>query len=100
MNFQFDLTISLGLIFAVVSAIIGWVRLQLKRIDTRIDVANDRLDRHEARLSMAEQTLQTLPKKDELHQVNMTLERMAGDMREVRALMGGQQQIMSRLKPS
>lgn len=98
MNFTFDTTISLGLVVTLVGAIIGWVRMQMKRIETRIDVGNERLDRHEARVSLAEQTLQALPKKDELHQVNMTLERVAGDMREMRALMSGQQQIMVRLE--
>lgn len=98
MNFTFDTTISLGLIVTLVGAIIGWVRMQMKRIDTRIDICNERLDRHEARISLNEQALQVLPKKDELHQVNVILERVAGDMREMRALMSGQQQIMARLE--
>lgn len=98
MNFVFDTTISLGLIFTVVAAAVGWVRLQNKRIDTRIDVNGQRLDRQEARLAAAEQTLQSLPGKTDLHALQLLLERMSGDMREMRASMSGQQQSMTRLE--
>lgn len=98
MTFNFDLTISLGLIVTLVGAIIGWVRMQIRRIETRIDVAGERLDRHEGRLSLAEQNLQSLPAKNDLHKIELAIERMGGDMREMRASMSGQQQIMSRLE--
>lgn len=98
MNFTFDLTISLGLIVTLVGAIIGWVRMLHKRLEARIDVAGERLDRHEGRILLAEQTLQMLPAKSDLHRVEIALERIGGDMREIRASMTGNQQIMSRLE--
>ena len=98
MNFTFDTTISLGLIVTLVGALIGWVRLQLKRIDTRIDVGNERLDRHDARMSSAEHTLQSLPAKNDIHRVELSISQLLGDVREMRAAMSGDRQIMSRLE--
>ncbi len=85
MEFRFDLTITFGVIVTLAIAIIGWIRSIRTAIDDRASAISARLDRHDHRLSTAEQTLQGMPGKDDLHDLRLALEGLRGDMREVRA---------------
>ncbi len=98
MSFNFDLTVTLSLLFTIFFALIGWVRMRNAAVDKRIDACGERLDRHEGRLQSAEQTLQMLPGKDDFHTLSLTLAEMRGDMREIRAVMDGNQKVMVRLE--
>jgi len=85
MNIAFDLTVTMGVIVTLVIAIVGWIKSMRKAIDDRAAELSARLDRHDHRISAAEQTLQGLPGKDDLHDLRLALEGLRGDMREVRA---------------
>lgn len=98
MTFNFDLTVTIGVIVTVALAAIGWFRMRHAAIDRRIDDCGQRLDRHDQRIHATEQTLQTLPGKEDLHGLSLSLSEMRGDMRELRASMTGQSQILSRVE--
>lgn len=98
MTFNFDTTITLSLIATIFLAVIGWVRMHNSSVAKRIDGCGERLDRHEQRIHSAEQALQAMPNKDDLHGVKLALSEMGGDMREMRALVQGQAQIMTRVE--
>ncbi|MDO5648848.1 DUF2730 family protein [Paracoccus sp. (in: a-proteobacteria)] len=98
MEFIFDMTISLGLIVTILTAIVGWVRLRNAAVDKRIDGCAERLDRHEARIHAAEQTVQALPGQKDMHELSLALSEMRGDMRELRAAMQGQAQMLGRVE--
>ncbi|WP_411836718.1 DUF2730 family protein [Paracoccus sp. ME4] len=98
MNFTFDLTITLGLIATLALAILGAWRMRNKTVDARIDGCGERLDRQEQRIHSVEQALQSLPRKEDLHSLSLSLSDMRGEMREIRASVQGQSQIMSRLE--
>jgi hypothetical protein len=62
-----------------------------------------RLDRHETmlgeqdkRLGRVEQTMRGMPAKDDLHGLQLSMERMAGDLREMRAIMGRMESVVGR----
>ena len=95
---NFDLTITAGVLVSAFGSLITWMRLRNEAQNKRLEGQSARLDRHDARLSAVEQTLQTLPASQDLHRVELALERIGGDMREMRASMSGQQQIMVRLE--
>ena len=98
MTFNFDTTITLSLIATIFLAVIGWVRMHNAAVAKRIDGCGERLDRHEQRIHSAEQSLQSLPSKEDLHGLSLAMAEMRGDMREVRAAMQGQGQILSRVE--
>lgn len=109
MNFTFDPTISLGLIVTGLGTLVGWVRLQFKsvntsietlgkRLDQRIDAQGERLDRHDNRISVSEQTLTNLPGQADMHAVALSISEMRGEVREVKAQLSGTNQIMTRLE--
>lgn len=75
MNIGFDLTVTVGTIVAVAVAIIGWVR-------TRNTALDDRLNRHENRITIAEKSIAE----------------MRGDLKGLAASMDGNAKIMARLE--
>ncbi len=98
MTFAFDFTVTLGVIVTVVIAIVGWVRMGRKAVDDTIAAQSARLDRHENRLTSVEQTVNGLPGKDHIHDLKLELAGMKGELREMRAVMEGNNRIMGRLE--
>lgn len=98
MRFTIDGTITLSLIVTILIAFVGWVRMHNSAVSKRIDVCGERLDRHETRILSAEQALQSLPSKEDLHGLSLSMSEIRGDMKEVRAAMQGQAQILTRVE--
>ena len=83
-TFNYDLTITAGVLLAIVSGLIAWIRSRGKAIDDKIAAQDERLGRHESRIASTEQTLNHMPAKADVHALQMTVERMSGDLREIR----------------
>lgn len=62
----------------------------------RIESHAGRLSDHDQRLTGMEQRLAAVPAQGDLHQVQLALERMHGDLREMRAIMGRMETIVTR----
>lgn len=67
-------------------------------LDERLHDGSKRMDRHDGRIQALEQTVQSLPGKDHLHQLQLELATMNGSLREMSAVMDGNQRIMVRLE--
>lgn len=91
MNIGFDLTVTVGTIVAVAVAIIGWVR-------TRNTALDDRLNRHENRITIAEKSIAEMPGNAELHKIELGIAEMRGDLKGLAASMDGNAKIMARLE--
>jgi hypothetical protein len=98
MTFAFDLTVTLGVIVAVVAAIVGWVRAGRRDIDDRIAGLAARADGQAGRIAAVEHIIGGLPGLDQVHTVQLSLADMRGELREIRALMQGNVQVMQRLE--
>lgn len=64
----------------------------------KIEDHGKRLDGHDLRLSGVEQTVATLPTKDDVSKLLLAMEQMRGDVNVMRAEMEGTTAIMSRLE--
>lgn len=84
-SFGFDLTITMGVIVTVVVAILGWSHTRWKAIHARIDTGAERLDRHEGRIGKIEQDMNHLPAKQDVHNIQIAMTEMHGELREMRA---------------
>lgn len=62
----------------------------------RLDEQDVRLAHQDARLGGIEQTLRAVPERDDLHGLQLALAEMRGDLREMRAIMGRMDAIISR----
>ncbi len=102
---NFDPTVTLGNILAALALLVSlattvfaWVMSRRSNVDARFKEGSDRMDRHEGRIARLEQSVQTLPSKDDLHQIELTLAKMEGTMQRMEAVMEGNQNIMTRLE--
>ncbi|MBP7242946.1 DUF2730 family protein [Amaricoccus sp.] len=98
MNIPVDLTLSAGVIVTVLLAIIGWLQMRWGALSKRVDDQAARVEGHAARLTSAEAVIRTLPARDELHRIEVSLASMSGDMKTVSALLAGQRDLMQRME--
>lgn len=102
---QYDLTVTLPFILTAGTLIYTWWRTRDRNVDQRFvavddrfKLGSDRMDRHEARLNSVEQTLRTLPAKDDLHELQLSIEGLKGELKTMAAVMEGNNKIMGRLE--
>lgn len=84
----FDLGPMLALVLAglnIMNILYTWWRTRNQNVETRFTSSSERMDRHDQRLASVEQSLRSLPVKDDLHNLNLTIEGLRGDVRELRA---------------
>lgn len=84
----FDLGPLLALVLAglnIMNILYTWWRTRNQNVETRFATNSERMDRHDQRLASVEQSLRSLPVKDDLHNLNLTIEGLRGDVRELRA---------------
>ncbi|HAW49178.1 MAG TPA: DUF2730 domain-containing protein [Roseovarius sp.] len=85
-----------GVILPLIVALYTFVATRRKDLDQKLENGDKRMDRHEARIARLEQTVQSMPGKDENHRLEMLLADMAGDMKAMRASMDGMQKSLER----
>ena len=109
---SFDPTVTLGNVLAALALLVSlgttifaWiatrrsnVEARFERVDERFKDGSDRMDRQEVRIARVEQSVQSLPSKDDLHQIELALANVAGAMQRMEAVMEGNQNIMHRLE--
>lgn len=85
-----------SVILPVITAIYAFIATRRKDLDRKFEEGRARMDRHAARLDRLDQTVQTMPGKDETHRLHVLMVEMAGDMKAMRASMDGMQLSMAR----
>lgn len=101
-----DLAVKLGnFAIAIGAVIVALVRTRrsavddrLKEVQTRLGHGDERMDRHERRIGSVEQTIQSMPGRTDLHDVQIELVKLTGSLNEMRAVMEGNSNIMGRLE--
>jgi hypothetical protein len=88
----------LGFCLAVVSMVFTFFATRSKATDERFKAGSDRMDRHELRIQTLEQTVQALPGREDIHKIEIHVERMAGEMGRISAVMEAQTKLMERLE--
>ncbi|MCW8843357.1 MAG: DUF2730 domain-containing protein [Rhodobacteraceae bacterium] len=101
----FDPTISVSVLLSVGTIIFTIFKTRARALDDRFDVLNERLkdgskrmDRHDGRLGAIEQTVQSLPAQSDMHNLQLRLAEMSGDLKAINASMEGNGKIMERLE--
>lgn len=87
-----------GVILPVFVAIYTFIATRRKDLDKRLEAGHERMDRHEARISRLEQSVQNMPGKDDMHSLQLELVRQTGSMEKMAAVMEGNAMITARLE--
>lgn len=100
-----DLRAWLGLILPIAGVIYTFIATRRKDIEGKFEAVqvqfkagSDRMDRHEGRIASLEQTVRGLPSKEDIHKLELHMEKMSGTMSRMEAVMEGSQNVMSRLE--
>lgn len=100
-----DLRAWMGLILPIVGVVYTFIATRRKDIESKFEgvqtqfkAGSDRMDRHEGRIASLEQTVGGLPSKEDIHKLELHMEKVSGTMSRMEAVMEGNQKIMSRLE--
>jgi len=88
----------LALILSIGGTFYTWVASRRGDVQRRFKEGSERMDRLDSRLARAEQTIQGLPSKTDIHAIELHMERLAGSLSRMEAVMDGSSKIMARLE--
>lgn len=71
---------------------------RLGEAEARLSELERRAERHAGQIATLQQTLTAMPGHTDLHQLQLTLVQMGGDLKEMRAVMEGNAKVMARLE--
>ncbi|QBR36042.1 DUF2730 family protein [Leisingera sp. NJS201] len=80
------------------TAVYVWISGRRTNVDERFKQGSDRMDRHENRLISVEQSIKSMPTREDVHKIELAMERINGTMGRMEAVLEGNQQIMGRLE--
>lgn len=94
-----DLAIkAFSLVLSVSAVIYTFFATRRKDVDERLHTGSKRMDLLDQRVASLEQTVIGLPGKDDVHSIELHMERINGTMSRMEAVLEGNQKIMSRLE--
>lgn len=93
MTVNIDLIFKLASLFSIfvscAAMLVAFFGNRRKYMDERFHEGSKRMDRHDLRLQALEQDVKSMPGREELHRVELSLSEIAGDMRAMSATMSG-----------
>jgi hypothetical protein len=88
----------LPILISLAALIVAVIRTRRSEVDTRFKSGSDRMDAHERRLQSVEQTVTGMPSREDVHRIDLNIERMNGALDRMGAVMEGNGKIMERLE--
>jgi chromosome segregation ATPase len=75
--------------FALAAIIFTWFATRRKDLDKRLYDGSKRMDAHDLKIQKLEQQIDDMPTKGEIHDLNIGIERMNGNVKAILAQMEG-----------
>lgn len=85
-----------GPIMSIGTLIYAFFATRQSKNDARFKAGSDRMDRHEARLQSLEQTVQGMPDRSALHDLELQITAITGELKVISATIRANQEIMQR----
>ena len=90
------LQIATGLI-SVLAVVVAFFATRRKEINERLSAGSKRMDGFDLTIQAMQTQIQNMPGKDDQHRVELAISRMSGDLKEVRAQLGANGELMTRV---
>ncbi|WP_044008396.1 DUF2730 family protein [Leisingera methylohalidivorans] len=98
-TFTFSNLLTTGNYAAALGCVIyTWFATRRSNVDARFKAGSDRMNALESRIQSTEQTLSTMPEKDDIHSLQLLLSDMGGELKAMRASMRGIAESQTRLE--
>ncbi|MVO16837.1 DUF2730 family protein [Parasedimentitalea huanghaiensis] len=106
MTLDLDLAVkALGLAIPLGGIIYTWFATRQKDVDEaftaigkRLDTGSKRMDQHDLDLMSLQQTVASMPAKEDMHRLELTMSNIGGEIKAIGAHMGAQRDVMRRLE--
>lgn len=99
MTIDFNTVLKLApIVLSVAAMVMAWIGTRRKDVDQRFKDGSKRMDRHEGRIASLEQTIQSMPEKDDIHSLQLQMAEMNGSLMQMTAVMEGNAKVMKRLE--
>lgn len=102
---EYDFRVTLPFLLTIGTLVYTWWRTRdrnvedrFKGVDERFKLGSERMDRHDARLASMEQTLRGLPAKQDMHDLQISITELKGDLKTMSAIIDGRNRLMERLE--
>jgi hypothetical protein len=96
--FVFDFTVTLPFLLTGLALLFTWWRTRDAGVDNLFKAGAERMTSLDRRLAVLEMTIQSLPARQDFHQLDLGMSEMRGDMRALMAKLEGQSEIMKRIE--
>ncbi|AZV77948.1 DUF2730 family protein [Parasedimentitalea marina] len=70
----------------------------LKTVSSRLDTGSKRMDQHDLEIQALQQTVASLPAKEDMHRLELTMSDIGGEIKAIAAHIGAQRDVMRRLE--
>jgi len=85
-------------VLPIAAMVYTFVATRRKDYDRRFKEGSERMDRMDQRISKLEHSVGGLPSREDIHSIQINIERLGGTMSRMEAVMEGNTKIMSRLE--
>lgn len=86
------------LVMSFVGTIWGYVSSPAKTVGKRVDDLIGRVDKHDLKIAGLEQAQGSLPTTEDMHQLEVAMAELRGEMKTMSAVIRGQSDIMTRVE--
>ncbi|WP_127748505.1 DUF2730 family protein [Parasedimentitalea marina] len=106
MTLDYDLALkTLGVAIPLGGIIYTWFATRqkdvdeaLKTVSSRLDTGSKRMDQHDLEIQALQQTVASLPAKEDMHRLELTMSDIGGEIKAIAAHIGAQRDVMRRLE--
>lgn len=102
---EFDFRVTLPFLLTLGTLLYTWWRTRdrnvedkFRAVDERFKLGSERMDRHDTRLNSMEQTLRGLPAKQDMHELQISITELKGELKTMAAVIDGRNSLMERLE--
>jgi division protein CdvB (Snf7/Vps24/ESCRT-III family) len=103
-NLDLDLAVkAFGLAVPLGGIIYTWFATRQKDVDeaiktvgSRLDTGSKRMDQHDLEIQSLQQTVASLPAKEDMHRLELTMSDIGGEIKAIGAHIGAQRDVMRR----
>jgi len=83
-------------VFSIGALVVAWIATRRKAINERLDTGSKRMDAHDLEIAALQAQVKSMPGKDDLHRVELSLSTIGGDIKALTAGVEANGETMSR----
>ncbi len=88
----------LGFLLSVGAMLFAYIRTRRQDVDDRLKALEGRADKQDAKIKEVDQTIKSLPEKDDIHNMEIAITKLVGKIDVMGTHVEGQREVMKRVE--